>query len=294
MAVFAGTSLAGPFAGASPRYHPVLSAQAYIWIQRFEAAKKSLSDGVEEMLAGFKTAGYSNVDLNDSFVDSKLREKTLGLLKKYGLSMPTFYANSTMHEARMAEHSIKTIVELAQATREAGVRGIVTNPSPKPNQGRKSDGELATQARYLNQLGGELQKLGIRFMVHHHTPELLDNAREWRHQLANTDPNTVGCCVDVHWAYRGGQEPAAFVAEVGNRLESLHLRNSKGGVWMEDLNDGDVDYHKVAEHLRETGYNGYLVVELAYEKGTTITRSLEEDLKASRLYTEKVFGLQNS
>jgi len=35
-------------------------------------------------------------------------------------------------------------------------------------------------------------------------------------------------------------------------------------------------------------------VELAYEKGTTITRSLEEDLKASRLYTEKVFGLQNS
>jgi len=130
-------------------------------------------------------------------------------------------------------------------------------------------------------------------MVHHHTPELLDNAREWRYQLANTNPNTVGCCVDVHWAYRGGQEPMAFLREVGDRLESLHLRNSRAGVWMEDFNDGDVDYHKVAEHLRETGYNGYLVVELAYEKGTTITRSLEEDLKASRLYTEKVFGLQS-
>ena len=63
---------------------------------------------------------------------------------------------------------------------------------------------------------------------------------------------------------------------------------------MEDFNDGDVDYHKVAEYLKETGYNGYLVVELAYEKGTTITRSLEEDLKASRLYTEKVFGLKTS
>ena len=131
-------------------------------------------------------------------------------------------------------------------------------------------------------------------MVHHHTPELVENAREWRHQLANTDPKLVGCCVDVHWAYRGGQEPMAFLREVGGRLDSLHLRNSKGGVWMEDFNDGDVDYHKVAEYLKETGYNGYLVVELAYEKGTTITRSLEEDLKASRLYTEKVFGLKTS
>lgn len=294
MAALAGSSLAGSFGVASPRYHPILSVQAYIWIQHFDAAKKPLADGVEEMLAGFKTAGYSNVDLNDGFVDAELRERTFGLLKKFNLKMPTFYANSTLHEARRAEPSIKTIVELAQATKEAGVRGIVTNPSPKPNQGRKSDEELATQARYLNQLGGELQKLGIRLMVHHHTPELVDNAREWRHQLANTDPKLVGCCVDVHWAYRGGQEPMAFLREVGSRLESLHLRNSKAGVWMEDLNDGDVDYHKVAEYLQETGYGGYLVVELAYEKGTATTRSLEEDLKASRLYTEKVFGLQTS
>ena len=246
------------------------------------------------MLATFHRAGFTNVDLNDSFVDSKLRQKTLSLLKKYGLQMPTFYANSTLHDARLVEQSIKTIVELAQATKDAGVRGIVTNPSPKPNRGRKSDEELATQARSLNLLGGELQKQGVRLMVHHHTPELVENAREWRHQLANTDPKLVGCCVDVHWAYRGGQEPMAFLREVGGRLDSLHLRNSKGGVWMEDFNDGDVDYHKVAEYLKETGYNGYLVVELAYEKGTTITRSLEEDLKASRLYTEKVFGLKTS
>jgi len=296
MAALAGSSFAGRSGEAAvpSGYQPVLSVQAYIWIQHFEAAKKSFADGIEEMLAGFQRAGYTNVDLNDSFVDSNLRERTLGLLKKYGLKMPTFYANSTLHEARMAEHSIKTIVELAQATKEAGVRGIVTNPSPKPNQGRKSDEELATQARYLNQLGAELQKLGIRLMVHHHTPELVENAREWRHELANTDPKLVGCCVDIHWAYRGGQEPMAFLREVGSRLESLHLRNSKGGVWMEDFNDGDLDFHQVAEYLRKTSYHGFLVVELAYEKGTTVTRSLEEDLRLSQLYAEKVFGLKSS
>ncbi|MFB3921394.1 MAG: sugar phosphate isomerase/epimerase family protein [Terriglobia bacterium] len=277
---------------ASPRYHPILSVQAYIWIQHFEAAKKTPAEGVEEMLSTFHRAGYANVDLNDIFVSPGLREKTFGLLKKYNLNMPTFYANSILHEPRMAEHSIKTILELAQATRGEGVRGIVTNPSPKPHQGRKSDEELATQARYLNQLGGELNKLGVRLMVHHHTPELVENAREWRYQLANTDPKLVDCCVDVHWAYRGGQDPIAFVAETGNRLRGLHLRNSKGGIWTEDFNEGDVDYHKIAAHLTQTGYNGYLVVELAYEKGTTITRSLEEDLRLSRIYAERVFDLR--
>ena len=293
VAALSGAALACRLAGArtAAGYSPILSVQAYIWIQHFEKWKKALGEGVEEMLATFQRAGYRNVDLNDSFFAAPLRVKTLGLLKKNGLAMPTFYANSVMHEARMAEHSIKTILELVEATKSAGVRGIVTNPSPKPQQGRKSDDELAIQARYLNQLGGELKKRGVRLMVHHHTPELVENAREWRHQLANTDPQLVGCCVDLHWAYRGGQEPLAFLREVGPRLESLHLRNSQGGVWLEDLNDGDVNYHVVADYLKEIGYQGYLVVELAYEDGTKVTRSLEEDLRLSRLYTEKTFGL---
>lgn len=293
VAALGGAAFASRLGGAraAAGYHPVLSVQAYIWIQHFEKWKKSLAEGAEEMLATFQRAGYRNVDLNDAFFAPPLRAQTLDLLRKNGLAMPTFYANSVMHEARLAEHSIKTILELAEATKSAGVRGIVTNPSPKPNPGRKSDGELAVQARNLNLLGAELQKLGVRLMVHHHTPELVENAREWRHQLANTDPRLVGCCVDLHWAYRGGQEPMAFLREAGPRLESLHLRNSKGGVWMEDFRDGDVNYHAVADYLKETGYQGYLVVELAYENGTTVTRSLEEDLKLSRIYTERTFGL---
>jgi len=83
----------------------------------------------------------------------------------------------------------------------------------------------------------------------------------------------------------------AFLRGVGSRLASLHVRNSKGGVWMEDFGDGDIDYAKVAAYLKEISYAGYLIVELAYEKGTQITRSLEEDLRLSRLYAEKVFGL---
>ncbi|MBI1940563.1 MAG: TIM barrel protein [Acidobacteria bacterium] len=296
MATLAGSALLGrksslgSMPAESSSYAPILTTQIYVWTQQFQAQNKTLTEGLEEALPAIRRAGYGRVELIGDFFRPDFRAKTLALLKKHELEIPTLYAGSKLHEEKAAEKSIADILALAEALEPAGLRALTTNPSPKPRQERKSDEELDLQAGSLNRLGDELQKRGVRLLVHHHTPELVDNAREWRHQLEHTDPKLVACCVDVHWAFRGGQDPLAFLRETGNRLASVHLRNSRDGVWMEDFGDGDIDYRKVAEYLREMKYNGYLVVELAYEKGTKTTRSLEENLRLSRIYTEGLFG----
>jgi len=272
-------------------YHPLLSTQIYVWTQQFQSERKTLEEGIEEALAAIRRAGYRRVELTSDFLSGDLRQKTLMLLKQNELEMPTFYAGSTLHEVDAAEKSIAQIVEVAEGVKGSTVRGIVTNPSPKPEGGRKTDEELGVQARYLNILGAELRKRGIRLMVHHHTPELVEHAREWRHQLTFTDPQCVSCCVDVDWAIRGGQEPIAFLRETGSRLASIHLRSSRNGVWMEEFGSGDFDYRQVANYLKEIDFHGYLVVELAYEKETRVTRSLEGNLRLSRLYAAELFGL---
>ena len=63
---------------------------------------------------------------------------------------------------------------------------------------------------------------------------------------------------------------------------------------MEDFGPGDLDYQQVVNYLHEIKFDGYLVVELAYERGTQVTHSLTEDLRLSRQYTEEVFGLRAS
>jgi inosose dehydratase len=275
-------------------YAPKLSVEVYIWIQHLASEKKTLAEGVEEVLASFHGAGYRRVELNQDFFQPALRERTLTLLAKYNLAPETIYAGTTLHEAATAEKSVKEVVELARLMKAHGTRVIVTNPSPKPGQAPKTEEELDIQAKYVNQLGVELHQQGIKLALHHHTPELVEHAREWQHLLQHTNPRQVFCCVDVHWAYRGGQEVMSFIRETGDRLVELHLRNSKQGVWTEDFGPGDIDYQGVADYLRGISFNGYLVVELAYEKGTRITRSLDEDLRLSRQYTEKVFGLPRS
>jgi inosose dehydratase len=279
---------------SAAHYAPKLSVEIYIWIQRLETEKKTLADGVEEVLASFHGAGYRRVELNQDFFQPALRERTLTLLAKYHLAPETIYAGTTMHEPSAAEKSVREVVELARLLKAQGTRVIVTNPSPKPGQAPKTGEELDTQAKYVDQLAADLDQQGMKLALHHHTPELAEHAREWRHLLQHTNPRLVYCCVDVHWAYRGGQEVMSFIRETGDRLVELHLRNSRQGIWMEDFGPGDIDYQQVADYLRGLSFNGYLVVELAYEKNTQITRSLDEDLRLSRLYTDKIFGLPAS
>ncbi len=287
------SQLPSAIAKAGPAtYQPRVVVQFYVWLQRFASLKKTAAEGMEEALTAIHRAGYRRVELVSGLFHPDLRAKTLSLLKREQLEIPTLYAGSALHKTAIGEESIAAIVQLARELKSAGLEWIVTNPNPKPGGEQKTDAELDLQAHNLNRLGAELQQSRVRLMVHHHTPELMNNAREWRFQLRHTDPRLVSCCVDVNWAFRGGQPPLAFVREAGDRLVSVHLRNERNGVWMEDFGPGDIDYAPIADYLKKIAYRGYLVIELAYEKATDIRRSLEEDLRLSRFYAELVFGVK--
>ncbi len=195
-----------------------------------------------------------------------------------------------MHTRDGARLTIAATVDLAQRIqRSRPLDAVVFNPNPVGRA--KTDEELTVQAEALDTLGWALGNSGVRLMLHQHAPELADNGREWRFMLANTDRRYMRVCLDTHWVYRAGLDVMTYVKECGSRLYGLHVRNSKGGVWTEEFGDGDIDYRAVAQHLRAMGFTGYLSVELAWDKETQITRPLEESLRRSREYTERIFGL---
>ena len=49
---------------------------------------------------------------------------------------------------------------------------VTTNCNPKAKRERKTDAELATEARYLNRLGEHLKERGMRLMLHQHDPAI--------------------------------------------------------------------------------------------------------------------------
>lgn len=275
---------------AQPRME--LSVEGYIFQQYAERAKKPLAGMVGEVLPMARAAGFRNIELNPAFFAPEVREQVRLLIRSEGLRMPSVYVGGAMHEKVAAGRTIAKALEIGALCAPFGCSAIVSNPDPKRNEEPKTDPELAVEADSLNRMGRTLAEHGFQLRVHHHTPQLVNQAHEWRYILGHTDPQYVYICVDVDWAYEGGFDPLAFLREVGPRLREIHVRSAKNKLWLEDVEDSDIDYHRVAAYLKQAKLDPLVVVELAYGTNTIVTRPLQEDLRLSRIYTQRVFGFR--
>jgi sugar phosphate isomerase/epimerase len=269
-----------------------LSVEAYIFQQYATRQKKNLGDVLDEVLEMAHTAGFHDIELNQAFFTADLRERTMALLRAKHLKMPSVYVGGAMHSKESAETTTARALNIARLCQPFGCVAVVNNPEPKAAAAQKTGPELTTQARALNTLGRFLKDDGLELRVHHHTPELVDNAREWRHILHNTDPQYVSFCLDLDWVHQGGLKPLDLLHEAGTRVHEIHVRNSKDKLWLEDLEDGDIDYREIAAYLKRAALKPLLVVELAYRENTLVTRPLAQDLRLSRIYAEQVFGVR--
>ena len=273
-------------AGADSRR---LVAQTYVWTQEMRRRKTTIADGVSEILAGTRRAGFRQVELMGEFFVPGTVERTMSGLQKNDMTAPIVYFGGKLHTREGIDKTLDEVSRLAEEVKPAGAVALNHNPNPKPNKALKTDAELAIQDGGLKELDKLIQAKGLRFFVHHHDPEMLAEAREWRHILKNT---SVELCLDADWIRRGGQEPVTILREAGKRTASLHIRSARNGVWLEAVGDSDVDYAAIAAELRRQAVEPYLVVELAQQPGMVETRSLEENLRVSREYVERVFNVR--
>lgn len=265
----------------------LVGSNIYGWTQYAQREKRKLEVG--EVISALRDCGY---DYLENFMDVARPEANAQFaeqLKQKGLRPVSLYTGARLHEADKAEAVVDRLLAAAKVCAQAGFTVLSCNPDPLGRA--KTDAELATQAKALTRLGQGLKALGMQLGVHHHLPEMADQAREFHYNFRHTPPELVGFCYDVHWVWKGGVPPAEALRLYGNRVVTWHLRQSRNGVWWEDLDDGDVDYQFVATYVKEHKLPRRFTVELALESGTQITRSVVENHRRSRQWVRRVFGV---
>jgi inosose dehydratase len=268
-----------------------LSFAGYIWQNYAAREKKPIAELLEELFATAPYGGFRNIELSNPFFEPPLQDRVIALTRSNGLSMPSVYVGGPMHEKALADQTIARALEIGRLCQPFQCEAVVNNPAAKPGEARKTDDELAVQAEQLNRMGRTLREHGFQLRIHHHTVEMAEEAREWRHILKNTEPRYVTACMDLELVHKGGMKPNVLLREAGARITELHLRNKKKDTPLESFEDGDLDYYETAAILKQQNLKPLLVVELAYHSDTLVTRPLKDDIRVSRIYAEKVFGL---
>ncbi|MGA2748364.1 MAG: TIM barrel protein [Verrucomicrobiota bacterium] len=263
----------------------LVGSNIYGWGQYAQRDHKSLD--VEGVMSALRDAGY---DYLESFLDIGRPEENgrfADQLRAKGLQPISLYTGARLHEGGEAKDAVGKVLTAAKVCQQAGFSVLCCNPDPIDRE--KTDDELRTQASALTDLGEDLNSLGMKLGVHQHMPAMANHAREFHYEFRHTKPGVVGWCYDVHWVWKGGVMPLDGLKEYGERVVTWHLRQSRDGIWWEELDNGDIDYVAVAKYAKEHKLARRFTVELALEPGTKITRSVVENHRRSREFVRRVF-----
>ncbi|MDF7776304.1 TIM barrel protein [Sphingomonas sp. AOB5] len=169
---------------------------------------------------------------------------------------------------------------MTRFSRRFGCEHQKTNLGPRRPTGT-TDADLKEMAITCNELGKRIKgELGIRFGIHPHLGNQLQNEHETMYMMENTDPEFVGLILDTGHITMAGMDPLALAKKLGHRVHEFHFKDTKpedrGGTknvpkmghdqmadpYFFPLGNGGVDFPGIVAYLESIDWRGCLNVEL--------------------------------
>lgn len=274
-------------AGADDRAKKVLVG-AHPWVYAAKQPKYDIYPILDQIFADMSYAGIKGIELMHTALHPPgAVERIAELSRRYRLPViGTSFHGNMWDRARHAEilaDAERIIPRLAK------LGGFTLGTSVGSTGKIKTAEQLDAQAELLRKIIALAKEHGVVLNLHNHTYEVEHNLHDLKGTLARIPDVKLG--PDLNWLVRGGVDPVKFIREYGDRIVFLHLRDQKAnGKWSEAMGEGDMDYAAIGKALREVGFHGPAVIELAHEADFKPTRPLRESLKMSRQYVRKTLG----
>ncbi|ENN84924.1 rhizopine catabolism protein MocC [Rhizobium freirei PRF 81] len=254
---------------------------------------------VETCLADASGTGYQGIELGRKFPrDAEVLRPLLG---NYGLSLASGWHSGELAE-RSVDEEMAAVASHARLLRAMGcqvmVYGEVAMMSPgspldQPMSQRmimpKEDvpGYAARLTEFSIRLLGEY---GLKLAYHHHLMMVAETYGEIS-RLFDLAGNETGLLLDTGHCAGGGFDYRRLIDRFGDRIVHIHLKDVRGAVMDEvrqrDLSfntgvrrgmftvpgDGNIDFSPLARFVRDSGYQGWLVVEAEQDPAVAPARA---------------------
>jgi len=262
-------------------------------VLEFDLPGKAL--GYPQVLDEIRDTGYAGTELGDwgfmptdpASLRGELQARKLELL---GAFVPVAFAQEQTH-AEGEERAVKTARLMAEAvgthpfivladdngkdfTRTKLAGRITTEHSLSPKQ-------WETFGQGVNRLAEAVRRqTGLRTVFHHHGAGCVEAPWEIEQLMKCTDRQLVGLCFDTgHYMFGGGTDALQGLRQFRDRIWHVHFKDCsptvhqqsranqwnyfdslKHGIFCE-LGKGGIEFAAIADELRESNYQGWIVVE---------------------------------
>lgn len=261
---------------------------AHPWVYAARREQRDTYPILEQIFSDMSYAGFDGIELmSEALVPDDGVGKIADLSREHSLSVIGASFGGRMWD-RDQHDAILEQAELV-VPRLAEVGGRTLGTSVGGTKEPKTDDQFDAQAEVLRKLIDFCEGHGVVVNLHNHTYEVENGEHDLNGTLARVPDVKLG--PDLNWLLRGGVDPVDFIQRHGDRIVFLHLRDQKAdGTWPEAMGEGDMDYGIIGEALRQIGFSGDAVVELAHERDFEPTRPIRESLKMSRDYLRTTLG----
>ena len=263
---------------------------AHPWVYAASMPEYDITPILDEVFADMAAAGMQGIELMSMVLrhdDSVPRLRDLSA--KHSLSIIGTSHGAAMWDSAQRDTILAEARVVVERLAQVGGRTLGISVGAIPGGALKTPEQFDAQADVLRELRRLCADHGVVPNLHNHTYEVKNGMHDLRGTLARIADFPLG--PDLNWLLRGGVEPVGFIREFGPQIVFLHLRDQYAdGRWSEALGEGDMDYAAIGQALREVGFSGDAVVELAHEPGFERTRPLRESLRMSREFVRETLG----
>ena len=261
---------------------------AHPWVYAATQPKYDITPILDQIFADMSYAGMDGIELMHTALrpdDAVERIQTLSQKHKLPVIGTSF--GGVLWDRKQHQQVLED-AELV-ITRLAKLGGRTLGTSVGRAKGIKTAEQLDAQAELLRKIIALCKANGVVLNLHNHTYEVENDLHDLKGTLARIPDVKLG--PDLNWLVRGGVDPVQFIRRYGDGIVFLHLRDQKtDGTWSEAMGEGNMDYPAIGKALREVGFSGDAVIELAHPRGLKLTRPLRESLKISREFVKKTLG----
>ena len=201
------------------------------------------------------------------------------LIQKNGLVYSASYCARTYIDPARTEDDIKQVMEWARASKEVGAETIVVSCQRREKPSYSPE-EYAGLSKTFNALGARIRdELGMRTSLHPHTGTPVETPEEIKRVVDALDPKACGFGPDTGQIAQAGGDAGALVSSYAPVVTHVHVKDYGGTPVTHDaegklahdptgyvgytpVGAGVIDFVPMFKALRDTGFDGWLMVEL--------------------------------